>query len=71
VCGSAHHYRIKSRWSYGVKVIATTLLCATEVIIQSSNLSFPIWYKTMFLMSVTKRGFSAKEIQKQLGVKPL
>jgi transposase-like protein len=36
---------------------------------QSSNLSFLIWYKTMFLMSVTKKGFSAKEIQKQLGLK--
>lgn len=36
---------------------------------QSSNLSFMIWYKTMFLMSATKKGFSSKEIQKQLGLK--
>lgn len=36
---------------------------------ENSNLSFLIWYKTMFLMSVTKKGFSAKEIQKQLGLK--
>lgn len=36
---------------------------------ESSKLSFLIWYKTMFLMSVTKKGFSAKEIQKQLGLK--
>jgi len=36
---------------------------------QSSNLSFLTWYKAMFLMSVTKKGFSAKEIQKQLGLK--
>lgn len=36
---------------------------------QNSNLSFLIWYKTMFLMSVTKKGFSSKEIQKQLGLK--
>lgn len=36
---------------------------------QNSNLSFLIWYKTMCLMSVTKKGFSAKEIQKQLGLK--
>ena len=38
-------------------------------IMQSSNLSFLIWYKTMFLLSVTKKGFSTKEIQKQLGLK--
>src|SRR5690554_415268 len=36
---------------------------------QSSNLSFLTWYKAMFLMSATKKGFSAKEIQKQLGLK--
>lgn len=36
---------------------------------QSSNLSFLIWYKTIFLMTVTKKGFSGKEIQKQLGLK--
>ena len=32
-------------------------------------LPFLIWYKTMFLMSVTKKGFSTNEIQKQLGLK--
>jgi hypothetical protein len=36
---------------------------------ENSNLSFLICYKTMFLMSVTKKGFSAKEMQKQLGLK--
>ncbi len=36
---------------------------------QSSNLSFLIWYKTMFLLTATKKGFSSKEIQKQLGLK--
>tara|TARA_R110002126_G_scaffold36321_1_gene110652 strand:+ start:870 stop:1586 length:717 start_codon:yes stop_codon:yes gene_type:complete len=36
---------------------------------QSSKLPFLTWYKTMFLMSATKKGFSSKEIQKQLGQK--
>jgi transposase-like protein len=36
---------------------------------ESSNLSFLVWYKTMFLLSATKKGFSSKEIQKQLGLK--
>src|SRR5690606_2554157 len=36
---------------------------------QSSNLSFLIWYKTMFLLTATKKGFSSKEIQRQLGLK--
>jgi transposase-like protein len=36
---------------------------------QGSNLSFLVWYKTMFLLTATKKGFSSKEIQKQLGLK--
>ena len=36
---------------------------------QSSNLSFLICYKTMFLLTATKKGFSSKEIQRQLGLK--
>lgn len=36
---------------------------------QGSNLPFLVWYKTMFLLSATKKGFSSKEIQKQLGMK--
>lgn len=36
---------------------------------QNSYLSFLTWYKTMFLLTATKKGFSSKEIQKQLGLK--
>lgn len=38
-------------------------------IMQSSNLPFLVWYKTMFLLGATKKGFSSKEIQRQLGLK--
>ena len=33
------------------------------------KLPFLVWYKTMFLMSCTKKGFSTNELQKQLGLK--
>jgi len=36
---------------------------------ENSKLSFMIWYKTIFLLSTTKKGFSLKEIQRQLGLK--
>lgn len=36
---------------------------------QGSNLSFLTWYKTIFLVTATKKGFSSKEIQRQLGLK--
>lgn len=38
-------------------------------IMESSKLPFLVWYKTMFLMSCTKKGFSTNELQKQLGLK--
>jgi hypothetical protein len=37
---------------------------------ENSNLSFMIWYKTICLMTATKKGFSSKEIQRELGLKP-
>ncbi len=68
-CGSSEHYWIKSRWSYECKTCHHRTSLRSGTIMQSSNLSFLIWYKAMFLMSVTKKGFSAKEIQRQLGLK--
>ncbi len=41
----------------------------SSAIMESLKLFFLIWYKTMFLMSCTKKGFSTNEIQKQLGLK--
>lgn len=38
-------------------------------IMENSKLSFMLWYKTIFLLSTTKKGFSLKEIQRQLGLK--
>jgi len=68
-CGHDQHYWIKSRWSYECKKCRSRTSLRSGTIMQGSNLSFLIWYKAMFLMSATKKGFSSKEIQKQLGVK--
>ena len=68
-CSHTEHYWIKSRWSYECKKCRSRTSLRSGTIMQSSNLSFLIWYKTMFLLSVTKKGFSTKEIQRQLGLK--
>ena len=68
-CGSTEHFWIKSRLSYECKKCRSRTSLKSGTIMENSNLSFLIWYKTMFLMSVTKKGFSAKEIQKQLALK--
>ena len=68
-CQHDQHYWIKSQWSYECKKCRSRTSLRSGTIMQNSNLSFLVWYKTMFLMSMTKKGFSSKEIQKQLGIK--
>lgn len=68
-CGHTAHFWIKSRWSYECKSCRHRTSLRSGTIMQNSNLPFLVWYKTMFLMSTTKKGFSSKEIQKQLGMK--
>lgn len=68
-CGHDQHYWIKSVWSYECKSCRSRTSLRSGTIMQSSNLSFLVWYRAMFLMSTTKKGFSAKEMQRQLGLK--
>jgi len=68
-CGHKEHFWIKSRWSYECKRCRSRTSLRSGTIMQGSNLPFLVWYKTMFLLSATKKGFSSKEIQKQLGMK--
>ncbi|MFD2588090.1 IS1595 family transposase [Croceitalea marina] len=68
-CGHDKHFWIKSRWSYECKACRSRTSLRSGTIMQGSNLSFLVWYRAMFLMSATKKGFSAKEMQRQLGLK--
>jgi len=68
-CGHKEHYWIKSIWSYECKKCRSRTSLRSGTIMQSSNLPFLVWYKTMFLLSATKKGFSSREIQRQLGLK--
>ncbi len=68
-CGHTEHYWIKSRWSYECKKCRSRTSLRSGTVMQGSNLSFLTWYRCMFLMGATKKGFSALEIQRQLGLK--
>lgn len=68
-CGGDQHYWIKAVWSYECKSCRGCTSLRSGAIMQNSNLSFMTWYKTMFLMTTIKKGFSPKEIQKQIGLK--
>jgi hypothetical protein len=62
-------FLIKIRWSYECKKCSSRISLRSGTIMQSSNFYFLIWYKTMFLLKATKKGFSSIEIQKQLILK--
>ncbi|TVZ26518.1 transposase-like zinc ribbon protein [Gillisia sp. Hel_I_86] len=68
-CGSIDHYWLKNKWSYQCKSCKARMSLRSGTIMESSKLSFMSWYKTIFLLSTTKKGFSSKEIQRQLGLK--
>lgn len=68
-CGNEDHYWKQDKWSYECKSCKFRTSLRSGTIMQSSKLSFLTWYKAIFLMSTTKKGFSAKEIQRQLGLK--
>ncbi len=68
-CQGTSHYWLKNKWSYQCKSCKFRTSLRSGTIMESSKLSFMTWYRTIFLMSTTKKGFSSKEIQRQLGLK--
>lgn len=68
-CQGTNHYWLKNKWSYQRKSCNARISLRSGTIMERSKLSFMIWYKTLFLLSTTKKGFSSKEIQRQLRLK--
>jgi len=68
-CGGKAHYWLPHKESYECKGCKFRTTLRSGTIMESSKLSFLVWYKTISLMSATKKSFSAKEIQRQLGLK--
>jgi hypothetical protein len=65
-CGTNKHYWLKSKfqWQCSECDFRTTLRSGTMM--ENSNLPFRKWYLAMAFMSFSKKGISAKELQKQL-----
>jgi len=68
-CGSSHHYWLdgKQMWQCSKCRFRTTLRSGT--IMQASKLPFRKWYLAMAFMTFSKKGISAKEMQRQLAHK--
>ena len=65
-CNGRDHYWLagKEQWQCKHCTFRTTLRSGTMM--QSSKLPFRMWYMTIAFMTMTKKGFSALEMQRQL-----
>lgn len=68
-CGCLEHYWKQDKWSYECKKCRFRTSLRSGTIMQSSKLPFQYWFIAMHLLTATKKSFSAKEMQRQLGHK--
>src|SRR5881409_3007762 len=66
-CGSLCHYWIEkeSRWRCKYCGKGTGLKSGT--VMENSNLGYKVWLWGLYFMSLTKKGFSALEMQRLIG----
>jgi hypothetical protein len=68
-CNCTDHYWKRDKEQYECKNCNTRTTLKSGTVMHKSKLSFRYWFITMHLLTSTKKGFSAKEIQRQLGHK--
>lgn len=66
-CGCTDHYWLKNKWQWQCKSCDFRTTLRSGTIMESSNLPFIMWFKCIALMTMSKKGISAKEMQRQLG----
>lgn len=68
-CGNDTHYWKSDKEQYECKKCKTRTTLKSGTVMHKSKLPFRYWFITMNLLTSTKKSFSAKEIQRQLGHK--
>ena len=66
-CGGVSHYWKKKREQWECKKCSHRTTLKSGTVMQSSKLPFQYWFIAMHLITSTKKSFSAKEIQRQIG----
>ena len=68
-CGEVtKHHRIKGRKAYSCQRCGTHVYPLAGTIFEKSRTPLKSWFYAMFLMSVTRCGISAKQLERELGV---
>ena len=68
-CGSTAHYWKKDKEQYECKSCNHRTTLRSGTVMHKSKLPYRYWFIAMHLLTSTKKSFSAKEIQRQLGHK--
>lgn len=66
-CGGAEHYWKGDKESYECKTCGYRQSLRANTVMHGSQLPFRYWFVAMHLLTSTKKSFSAKELQRQLG----
>jgi hypothetical protein len=66
-CGCSDHYWLQNKWQWECKGCKFRTTLRSGTLMESSKLPFRKWYLAMAFMSFSKKGMSAKELQRQLG----
>lgn len=66
-CGCKEHYWLKNKWQWQCKQCRFRTTLRSGTIMESGKLPLQKWYLAMAFMSFSKKGISAKELQRQLG----
>ncbi len=66
-CKSDKHYWLKGKWQWQCAACDFRTTLRSGTIMESGKLPFRKWYLVMAFMSFSKKGISAKEMQRQLG----
>ena len=68
-CGGTDHYWLQTIEQYQCKNCKTRTTLRSGTVMQASNLPFRYWFIAIHLLTSTKKTFSAKELQRQIGHK--
>ena len=68
-CNSEKHYWLSNRAQFECSECKFRTTLRSGTVMENSRLSFQTWFLIFFLMTNTKKGLSAREMQRQIGHK--
>jgi hypothetical protein len=68
-CGCTKHYWLQGKWQFQCSKCRFRTTLKSGTVMHNSSLSFQKWFMIMYMMTSTKKGYSACEMARQVGHK--